>query len=240
MSTRTPTLAAILNAVKAQTFADLRVSMPARVEKYDDATQLADVQPLLKESYVDEEGERAIARLPVITNVPVVFPGGGGMRITFPVRAGDTVMLVFSDRSIDSWLAQGGEATPEDERRHHLSDAVAWPGLHPNTAPWNGAEENVVTLGDDTSASDFVALATATRAEITELRNTVDALVTKFNTHGHNTIAAVSGVTATGSTTTPFLFGVPAVPPASFTTTMSADAPDAVGEIKSNTVKIKG
>lgn len=217
MSTRTPTLAAILNAVKSQTFADLRVSMPARVEKYDDATQLADVQPLLKESYTDEEGERAIARLPVITNVPVVFPGGGGMRITFPVRAGDTVMLVFSDRSIDSWLAQGGEATPEDERRHHLSDAVAWPGLHPNTSPWNGAEENVVTLGDDTSASDFVALSTATKNEITTLRNTVNALVTTFNAHIHPASAGTTSPTAT-----------PAV------------GPSVVGDVKSNTVKIKG
>ncbi len=222
MSTRTPTLAAILNAVKSQTFADLRVSMPARVEKYDDATQLADVQPLLKESYTDEEGERAIARLPVITNVPVVFPGGGGMRITFPVRAGDTVMLVFSDRSIDSWLAQGGEATPEDERRHHLSDAIAIPGLHPNTAAWSGTEANVVTIGDDTSASDFVALSTATKNEITALRNTVNTLVTLYNAHQH--LAPPSGGPTTALT--------PALP--------SAPAPAAVGDVKSNTVKIKG
>lgn len=217
MSTRTPTLAAILNAVKAQTFADLRVSMPARVEKYDDATQLADVQPLLKESYVDEEGERAIARLPVITNVPVVFPGGGGMRITFPVRAGDTVMLVFSDRSIDSWLAQGGEATPEDERRHHLSDAIAIPGLHPNNAAWSGIEANVVTIGDDAAASDFVALATATKNEITTLRDAVNGFVNSYNSHTHTTPSGASGPPQT-----------PAI------------GPSTVGDVKSNTVKIKG
>ena len=217
MSTRTPTLAAILNAVKAQTFADLRVSMPARVEKYDDATQLADVQPLLKESYTDEEGERSIARLPVITNVPVVFPGGGGMRITFPVRAGDTVMLVFSDRSIDSWLAQGGEATPEDERRHHLSDAIAIPGLHPNTAAWSGTEANVVTIGDDTAASDFVALATATKNEITTLRDAVNGFVNSYNSHTHTTPSGASGPPQT-----------PAI------------GPSTVGDVKSNTVKIKG
>lgn len=218
MSTRTPTLAAVLSAFKAQAFADLRVSMPARVEKYEDSTQLADVQPLLKESYVDEDGERAIARLPVITNVPVVFPGGGGMRITFPVRAGDTVLLVFSDRSIDSWLAQGGEATPEDERRHHLSDAIAIPGLHPNTAAWSGTESGVVTIGEDTAASDFVALATSTKNEITALSNAFNSFVTTvFNTHTH--------VESGGTTAVPVPLG---------------SSPPAVGEIKSNTVKIRG
>lgn len=222
MSPRTPTLAALLNRFKAQAFADLRVSMPARVEKYDDATQLADVQPLLKDSYVDEDGERQIARLPVVTNVPVVFPGGGGMRITFPVRAGDTVLLVFSDRSIDSWLAQGGEASPEDERRHHLSDAVAIPGLHPNNAAWSGTESGVVTIGEDTASSDFAALATATRNEITALRNTVDAFVTLYNAHEH---LAPPGGGPTGPLE-------PALP--------SAVGPAPVGEIKSNTVKIRG
>jgi len=222
MSPRTPTLAALLNRFKAQAFADLRVSMPARVEKYEDATQLADVQPLLKDSYVDEDGERQIARLPVVTNVPVVFPGGGGMRITFPVRAGDTVLLVFSDCSIDSWLAQGGEASPEDERRHHLSDAVAIPGLQPNNAAWSGAESGVVTIGEDTASSDFAALATATKNEITALRNTVDAFVTLYNAHEH---LAPPGGGPTGPLE-------PALP--------SAVGPAPVGEIKSNTVKIRG
>lgn len=223
---RSPSLASVLNTFKAQILADTRVSIPARVERYDSAKQLVDVKPLLKESYRAENGEEIIESLPVITNVPVVFPGAGGFRLTFPVAVGDTVLLVFADRSIDSWLDQGGEASPLDERRHHLKDAIAIPGLHPNNAPWTDAGESVVTIGSDTGALDWVALATSTKNEITALRNTVDALVTAFNGHTHATACAAG----TGTTGNPGAATPPTV----------AVGPAAVGEVKSSTVKIKG
>lgn len=133
------------------------------------------------------------------------------------------MLLVFADRSIDAWLDQGGEASPLDERRHHLKDAVAIPGLHPNNEPWTDAGESVVTLGSDTGALDWVALATSTKNEITALRNTVSALVTAFNSHVHATAG-----TGAPSPPTP----VPLVIPAA--------GPTAVGDVNSNTVKIKG
>jgi len=201
--------------------ADMRVSCPARVEKYDSAKQQVDVKPLLKESYTAEDGTDVVEGLPVITNVPVVFPGGGGYRITFPIQAGDTVLLVFSDRSIDAWLTNGGEAAPVDERRHVLTDAIAIPGLHAENAPWADAGESAVTLGSNNGALDWVALATSTKNEITALRNTVNTLVTLFNAHVHVLTLTVGTGTA-----------APSVSP--------APAPSAVGEVKSATVKIKG
>lgn len=51
--------------------------------------------------------------------------------MTFPVKKGDTVMIVMADRSLDRWLSQGGEVTPDDRRQHDLSDAIAVPGLVP-------------------------------------------------------------------------------------------------------------
>lgn len=166
---RNPTLAAVLNDFKASMFADMRVAVPARVERYDAATQLIDAKPLLRDTFTTEEGEREIVSLPVITNVPVVFPGAGGFRLTFPVAVGDTVLLVFADRSIDTWLAQGGEVSPTDERHHHLSDAIAIPGLHPNSAPWSGAEAGVVTIGSDSGPAEFVATAERVLTELSSL-----------------------------------------------------------------------
>lgn len=81
---RSPSLASVLNSFKAQLLADTRVSIPARVERYDSAKQLVDVKPLLKESYRAEDGEEIIESLPVITNVPVVFPGAGGIQTHVP------------------------------------------------------------------------------------------------------------------------------------------------------------
>ncbi len=106
---------------------EMRVSLPARVEKYDETKQRADVKPLLNRRYADGEE----AELPVIAGVPVVWPRAGGAAMTMPVAKGDGVLLVFADRSIDRWLANGGQVTPDDPRTHDLSDAVAIPGLAP-------------------------------------------------------------------------------------------------------------
>jgi len=116
----------LLRAIE-RTMVEMRVSLPARVEQYDETKQRADVKPLLNRRYADGEE----AELPVIAGVPLVWPRAGGAAMTMPVAKGDGVLLVFADRSIDRWLADGGQVTPDDPRTHDLSDAVAIPGLVP-------------------------------------------------------------------------------------------------------------
>lgn len=190
---RQPSLGKLLNDLKASTLADIRVSIPGRIEKYDASTQLADVQPLVKDSYVDRDGSTVYENLPIITNVPVQFPGSSGLRIMFPISVGDTVLLVFADRSIDSWQTQGGISTPTDERRHDLSDAFAIPGFHDNTAPFSGAEDGVITVGSSTGASEFVATAQRVLTELQKIQ-------TAFNAHTHTGVTTGAGTSGTPST----------------------------------------
>lgn len=129
MSNPTPSHATIYDRAFAKRSATLRVALPGRVESYDPATQKANVQPLIMESYADDLGDAQVERLPVVTNVPICFPGAGPYRVTFPVAVGDTVLLVFCSSSIDRWLSRGGEVDPQDARHHDISDAVAIPGL---------------------------------------------------------------------------------------------------------------
>lgn len=150
-SVRTPTLAEVVTRLIEKRLVRVHTCMPARVERYDAEKQLVDVSPLLKEyrdPTVDDEDLVADA-LPVIVNVPVIFPGAGGFRVTFPVQVGDIVELAFQERSIDKWLEDGGLVDPEDARMHHLTDAVAHVGLHPNNQPWTGASTSHMTLGND-------------------------------------------------------------------------------------------
>jgi len=119
-----------------QQAAALHVSLPARIEQYDHAEQRANVLPLIKREYADG----LIESIPVVSDVPVVWPRSGGAQMTMPVKRGDTVLLVFADRSIDNWLAQGGEIEPDDRRQHDISDAVAIPGLV-SFADWGGDPE---------------------------------------------------------------------------------------------------
>ena len=106
-------------------FSMLRVSLPGIIESYDPIANTCAVQPALKGQTADELGSFKSAPLPLLVDVPVVFPRGGGCTITFPIKSGDECLVVFSDRCIDFWWQSGGVQEPVDPRQHDLSDAFA-------------------------------------------------------------------------------------------------------------------
>ena len=217
---RSPSLPELIRMAIARALADVHVSLPGSVQAYDPATQRADVQPLLRRTLVASDGtELAAETLPILMDVPVVFPRGGGGFVSWPLAKGDLVHVVFVEASIDQWLDGDGElTTPSDFRRHSLSDAVAYPGLYPRgraladahaeNLVWGfdgGAQVHVRPDGEvhlaSNEAADYVALAQLVKDEITALRNTVDSLVTTFNAHVHPGVT--SGPASTAPTVTP-------------------------------------
>ena len=120
---------ALQRALKVYTRDRIYTSMPAivrNVEQFGGA-QSVDVQPLISRVYED----RSSLASPIIYEVPVMFPSAGGGLLSFPIAVGDTVLLLFSMRSMEEWLAGGGdEAIPADTRHHSLTDAIAIPGLY--------------------------------------------------------------------------------------------------------------
>ncbi len=159
MPASNPSLAEVLNRFGAGLFNALHVALPARVESYDAATQTIFAKPLIRGLFTEEDGSLSQDSLPVIPNVPVVFPGAGGFRLTFPIAVGDNVLLVFADRSIDAFQSGGGETAPADLRKHNLSDAIAIPGLHPSNGAWTGASLTDLTMGKDGGAQVTVKAA---------------------------------------------------------------------------------
>lgn len=109
----------------------LHTMLPGIVQSFNPATQTASVQPAIKRIFT----EQGAVNLPLCVDVPVEFPGGGDFFLTFPVKAGDECILVFSERCIDNWFQQGGTQEPAEYRLHDLSDAVALVGL--NSQPKN-------------------------------------------------------------------------------------------------------
>lgn len=66
--------------------------------------------------------------LPVLLDVPIVFPCAGGFALTLPITVGDEVLVIFSSRCIDSWWQSGGVQIQAEVRMHSLSDGFAIPG----------------------------------------------------------------------------------------------------------------
>jgi len=145
----TPSLENVIRDAFKALLSDTHVCMPAIVLKYDHKKQLADVQPVFKKKYRDG----TIVDRPKIFNVPVVHPRAGNAIVHMPIKAGDSVMLVFSDRSMDRWQSNGGYIEPKEKRQHHISDAIAYPGLYPNPEAIDIANNDDITIinGNDTS-----------------------------------------------------------------------------------------
>ncbi|HBE5967647.1 TPA: translation initiation factor IF-2, partial [Escherichia coli] len=101
----------------------LRVSMPGIVQSFNPDTVTVVVQPAIKGYEPDSNGINQSTTLPLLVDVPVVFPRGGGCTLTFPVKAGDECLVIFADRCIDFWWQSGGIQEPVDDRMHDLSDA---------------------------------------------------------------------------------------------------------------------
>ena len=106
---------------------NIHTALPGAIISYDYTKQKASIQPLLNKVWADG----TTTPVPVLENVPVIFPRAGGASLTFPVAEGDTCLLLFMERSIDNWLMTGGQVDPNDPRKFDLSDAVALMGLSP-------------------------------------------------------------------------------------------------------------
>ena len=108
--------------------ADMHTALPAQVVSFNSAEKTVSVQPVLKRLY---EYDTQAKNLPVIEDVPVVFPGSGEHWLTFDIEKDSYVLLIVAERSLETWLNQGGIVDPKQERRFDLSDAIAVPGLLP-------------------------------------------------------------------------------------------------------------
>lgn len=111
------------------TLMNLHTALPAIVMSYDANTRTVTAQIAIQRVFTDGEGLNGPINLPPCVDVPVIFPGGGGYEVTFPVKEGDECLLIFSERCIDSWFISGEISPPADYRQHDLSDAIAIMGL---------------------------------------------------------------------------------------------------------------
>ncbi|WP_286870894.1 Gp138 family membrane-puncturing spike protein [Pantoea sp. UBA5035] len=178
-------------------FSMLRVSMPGIIQSFDPIACTCTVQPAISGQVADEAGEFKSAPLPLLVDVPVVFPRGGGCTITFPVKNGDECLVVFSDRCIDFWWQNGGVQEPVDPRQHDLSDAFAFIGPQSQAEVIGNISTDSLQIRTDDGAS-FIELRQGGNVTITSRQVTIngDVKVNGAITSTGDQIAA--GISQTG------------------------------------------
>lgn len=147
----------MLRTMLAAVQSSLWTALPGAIVSFDAATVTATVQPGIAGAVKQQDGSRKSVNLPVITDVPVVFPRGGGATLTFPVKAGDECLIVFASRSIDAWAQSGGVQPASDARRHDLSDAFVILGPQSHAHKISGISTSKAQLRSD-DGSTFIEL----------------------------------------------------------------------------------
>lgn len=164
MALTTPALSGQLAEVLAATTAalsnDLRVALPGIIHSFDPETVTCTVAPAIKGARMASDGSVNSVSYPLLVDVPVVFPRGGGCTLTFPVASGDECLLIFADRAIDFWWQSGNTQEPVNSRQHSLSDAFVIPGPQSQVKKISGISTTAAQLRSDDGAA-FVEVAAA-------------------------------------------------------------------------------
>jgi hypothetical protein len=123
---------------------DFRCHIPAIVVANQDGNAFnpqkmtISVQPAIKE-VIRQGAVPTITTLPILDDVPIKIPTGGGWSLTLPIKIGDECELSFQDMAFDNWWQSGGIQKQPDGVlfRHDIGDAFAEFGVRsvPNVIP---------------------------------------------------------------------------------------------------------
>lgn len=134
----TPSLATVIEAAVGTAMRNFGVALPGVVVSYSESSQTATVRPGVHRLVpsIEDADQDVEEELPAIPDVPVMWLVGRGIQVKATLQAGDSVLLVCTDRDISAWQRSGSPQPPDDAREHSWSSAVAIPGLVPDSSPF--------------------------------------------------------------------------------------------------------
>lgn len=164
---------------------NLRCCIPCIVQSYDPEKGTVECQPAIREKIINQNEEIEYRNLPLLLNVPVVFPSNSEYAVTFPLEKGDECLVLFSDLSIDNFWEKGNVQNPIEDRRHDLSDGIA--------IPCNMSLTKERRTDDGLLLSSSGASILISGSEITFSVGTRSITFTQLHNHVHPTPSGVSG-----------------------------------------------
>ena len=202
----------VLQAAQQAAAEEMHTATIGRVLTYYPVDMTADIEVCVAKPLVNPNDGVVYEPLGTLPKVPVQFPRSKKYSIVWELEANDTVLLVFCETSIAEWRMGAKVGEPADTRRHSIGYPIAIPGLFPDLQPAANATvtPGAMVLGSELSptskveitasgiflghnASQFIALAPPTQAQLDELRTKLATLTTLYKAHTHP--IAVTGVT---------------------------------------------
>jgi hypothetical protein len=113
----------VLAAIAEAERREINTTADGKIVSYDRATQRGEVQVNLERKFGDKT-----LKAPVLEEIKIAMPGGGGFISHYDLKAGDPVTVAFRQRNTDKSQTEGGDADGAPGRMHDLSDAIAYPG----------------------------------------------------------------------------------------------------------------
>lgn len=206
----------VLQAAIEYNIANLHTSIPGFVTNINPVAGTVDVQPSIKKLF----SNNVTKNLPIIRDVPLVYPCSSTNGLVFKINKGDGVLLVFSERSIENWKQGDTLEKPSSIRKHDISDAFAIPCIFPkkqrankkNFNPKDGTvlNGNKLFIGD-TSATKVGATMMVNVDLVAILNGTLNFLLQVFpptsappTPAGATAIQDSTGTVCTATTLIPF------------------------------------
>lgn len=131
----------VLDRTKDEVYYNFNCVQVGSIIDYDSSKNTASVQISMKRQLPTEE----VVDYPVLQDCPVMFLSGGQSFISLPITTGDTCLILFNDRDIDTWWYSGESNVPPSGRAHSLSDAIVLVGVR-NQANAIELPSNTVTI----------------------------------------------------------------------------------------------
>ena len=184
---------AVIEKVIDSYMSDIHTAMPGIIRSYDPKTKTATVQPTVQQTMDDG----SYLTLPMIYNVPVIFPGSATATVQFPLNANDECLLIFSEMSLEQWVnAAGNQLVTDggDPRQYSLTDGFCIPGCFSPSNPsllgtgkgleiiYKGAQIQIDDNGivNVNGTADYFTLFTELNTQMQQLLTSINGELTKI------------------------------------------------------------
>lgn len=202
----TADLTTLLNTFREVIFNTLNCHKVGKIVSFDSANQTAQVEMIIQKKL-----NNVILEYPVLVDCPVFVLSGGNARITMPISAGDSCLVLFNDEDMDNWFATGAKQEALTNRKHSFTDALVIVGFRHQAnkiSDYNSSNleihkgNAIITVADDkVEVTDGTAKITVTSGNITiqggniNINGTLSINGVPYLSHMHTGVTGGSGTT---------------------------------------------